>query len=167
MAANFLHFLPQKSPISIAHHRATPPLTTKQFTQISFPRRHRQNAINGDETPQQLPPTVTPPPETVEVRFRRRSKRRGRQRGEDGGGAKGAAARPPAPKKKWEEMSMGEKALELYVGEKGALFWLNKFAYASIFIVIGGWIVFRFVGPALNLYQLDAPPLPPSAVFKG
>ncbi|CAN1289206.1 hypothetical protein LINPERPRIM_LOCUS20164 [Linum perenne] len=101
------------------------------------------------------------------VRFRRRSsKRRARQRGEGVNG--GAASRTTKdPPKKWEDMSMGEKAMELYVGEKGALYWLNKFAYASIFIVIGGWIVFRFVGPALNLYQLDAPPLPPSAMFKG
>lgn len=69
--------------------------------------------------------------------------------------------------KKWEEMSVVEKAMELYMGEKGLLFWLNKFAYASIFIMIGGWIVFRFVGPSLNLYQLDTPPLSPTSVFKG
>ncbi|GJN39351.1 hypothetical protein PR202_gb28462 [Eleusine coracana subsp. coracana] len=67
--------------------------------------------------------------------------------------------------KKWEEMSLAEKALELYVGEKGMLFWLNKFAYASIFIMVGAWILFRFVGPSLGFYQLDAPPLPPTAVF--
>ncbi len=64
-------------------------------------------------------------------------------------------------------MSITEKAIELYVGEKGMLFWLNKFAYASIFIVIGAWILFRFVGPALNLYQLDSAPLSPSSIFKG
>lgn len=75
-----------------------------------------------------------------------------------------ASEKPP---KKWEDMSLTEKAIELYVGEKGALFWLNKFAYASIFIMIGAWIVFRFVGPALNLYQLDAPPLAPTDTFKG
>lgn len=69
--------------------------------------------------------------------------------------------------KKWEEMSVAEKAVDLYMGEKGALFWLNKFAYASIFIMIGAWIVFRFVGPALNLYQLDTPPLSPTAILKG
>lgn len=77
-----------------------------------------------------------------------------------------AAIEQPVPKK-WEEKSMTEKALDLYVGEKGLLFWLNKFAYASIFIVIGAWILFRFVGPALNLYQLDSPPLPPTSMFKG
>lgn len=75
-----------------------------------------------------------------------------------------AAADPPP--KKWEEMSITEKAIELYVGEKGLLFWLNKFAYASIFIIIGAWILFRFVGPALNLYELDSPPLSPTKMFK-
>lgn len=83
-----------------------------------------------------------------------------------------AAAASPVLKKKerrkeWEEMSLGEKAMELYVGEKGMLFWLNKFAYASIFIMIGAWVLFRFVGPSIGLYQLDAPPLPPTAVFGG
>uniref|UniRef100_A0A0A9D7K4 Uncharacterized protein n=1 Tax=Arundo donax TaxID=35708 RepID=A0A0A9D7K4_ARUDO len=68
-------------------------------------------------------------------------------------------------RKEWEEMSLAEKAVELYVGEKGLLFWLNKFAYASIFIMVGAWVLFRFVGPSLGLYQLDAPPLPPTAVF--
>jgi Protein of unknown function (DUF2839) len=68
-------------------------------------------------------------------------------------------------KKQWEEMTLSEKALELYVGEKGMLYWLNKFAYASIFIVIGGWILFRFVGPSLGLYQLDSWLLAPSDLF--
>lgn len=64
-------------------------------------------------------------------------------------------------------MNLTEKVVDVYMGEKGFLFWLNKFAYASIFILIGGWIVFRVVGPALNLYQLDSPPLSPTSVFKG
>ncbi|XP_038882419.1 uncharacterized protein LOC120073688 [Benincasa hispida] len=34
-------------------------------------------------------------------------------------------------------MSVAKKAMELYMGEKGLLFRLNKFAYASIFIMIG------------------------------
>lgn len=64
-------------------------------------------------------------------------------------------------------MSVAEKAMELYMGEKGLLFWLNKFAYASIFILIGAWILFRFVGPALDLYQLDSAPQSPASMFKG
>lgn len=80
---------------------------------------------------------------------------------------KAAAEVGSSKTKKWEEMSVAEKTMEVYMGEKGLLFWLNKFAYASIFIMIGGWIVFRFVGPSLNLYQLDTPPLSPTSVFKG
>lgn len=76
-------------------------------------------------------------------------------------------AKTAAHPKDWESMTLTEKVVELYMGEKGILFWLNKFAYASIFIIIGGWIVFRFVGPALNLYQLDSPPLAPTSIFKG
>lgn len=116
-----------------------------------------------------MPPPKVTPPETVEIKFRRGARRR-RLR-EDGAGdgqpfSKKAQAPDPAPKK-WEDMSLAEKTMELYVGEKGVLFWLNKFAYASIFIVIGGWILFRFVGPSLNLYQLDTPPVSPSTMFKG
>lgn len=113
-------------------------------------------------------PTPVPPPEMVEIRFRRGSRRRSREM--EGGATNGQAmgkAKPPPPPKVWEEMTLSEKAVELYMGEKGLLFWLNKFAYASIFIIIGAWILFRFVGPSLNLYQLDAPPLSPSSALKG
>ncbi|GAB4847521.1 hypothetical protein Ancab_026580 [Ancistrocladus abbreviatus] len=117
--------------------------------------------------PAPAPPTVKPP-ETVEIRFRRGSRRHSRrQQDQDRINNELTKREMPSPAKKWEEMSPTEKALELYMGEKGLLFWLNKFAYASIFIVIGGWILFRFVGPSLNLYQLDAPPLPPTSMFKG
>ncbi|XP_078446237.1 uncharacterized protein LOC144715199 [Wolffia australiana] len=98
-----------------------------------------------------------------QIRYRNISKKQARKRKEDGGAA--AAPPRPAPAKSWEEMTLGEKAVELYVGEKGALYWLNKFAYASIFILIGGWIVFRFVGPSLGLYQLDGAPLSPTSMF--
>uniref|UniRef100_A0A7N0UGM1 Uncharacterized protein n=1 Tax=Kalanchoe fedtschenkoi TaxID=63787 RepID=A0A7N0UGM1_KALFE len=100
----------------------------------------------------------------VEIRFRRGSRRRYKEDVDGGGRAVEEEKKKP---KTWEEMSINEKAVELYVGEKGLLFWLNKFAYASIFIMIGVWILFRFAGPALNLYQLDTPPLAPTSVFKG
>jgi hypothetical protein len=67
----------------------------------------------------------------------------------------------------WDEMSLPEKTWSLYIGEKGVLFWLNKLAYASIFLVIGGWIVFRFIGPALGWYELDSGLLPPSQLLAG
>ncbi|KAE8709501.1 endoglucanase 2-like [Hibiscus syriacus] len=116
------------------------------------------SADNSSEAPEPpVPPPVRAPSDTLQIRFKRGSRRR-RKLQEEGVRGEGqrtnAKAAAEAAPKKWEEMSMVEKALELYVGEKGLLFWLNKFAYASIFIVIGAWIVFRFVGPALNLYNL-------------
>lgn len=126
----------------------------------------RSSADDGNDlsSSQPVPPTITPP-DAVEIRFKRGSRRRRKQE-EEGGGDR-TAQKKAAVVKNWDSMSLGEKALELYVGEKGMLFWLNKFAYASIFIVIGGWILFRFVGPSLNLYQLDTPPLAPTSMFKG
>ncbi|KAL8123645.1 hypothetical protein AgCh_011576 [Apium graveolens] len=103
-------------------------------------------------------------PEVAPIRFKRVSRRRARQQELE---QSTPAPKQPKPPKEWEAMTLNEKALELYVGEKGLLFWLNKFAYASIYIIIGAWICFRFVGPALNLYQLDAPPLSPTDVLKG
>lgn len=156
-------------------------LPSRRHNQISLPQHHgslRFNPINctsssntndDDANSVQAPTT---PPDAVEVRFRRRSRRQSRQRRGENGAVSSSVQSTKAKvletsPKKWEEMTLTEKAIELYVGEKGALFWLNKFAYASIFIMIGAWIVFRFVGPALNLYQLDSPPLSPSDVLKG
>ncbi|KAL2927333.1 Transketolase chloroplastic [Bienertia sinuspersici] len=132
----------------------------------------RSTKINGqssnDNESFQSPSSITPP-DTVEIKFRRGSRRRRKQQqGDDSSDESMMKMGDKVPiKKNWEEMSMSEKAIELYMGEKGFLFWVNKFAYASIFIIIGGWILFRFVGPSLNLYQLDTPPLSPESVFKG
>lgn len=54
----------------------------------------------------------------------------------------------------WEEMGVFGKAWQLYAGDRGLLFWANKLAFGAIFAIIGGWILFRFVGPATGLYQL-------------
>ncbi|MCD7449760.1 hypothetical protein HAX54_001329 [Datura stramonium] len=125
-------------------------------------------SINDNESQPVNTPPITPP-NTVEIRIRRRPSKRRKQKEEEminAAGKQAAKAKPPP--KDWESMNLTEKAIELYVGEKGLLFWLNKFAYASIFIIIGGWILFRFVGPALDLYQLDTPtPLSPESLFKG
>lgn len=119
---------------------------------------------NASPPPAAAPPVT--PPNTVEIRFRRGSRRR--RKIEEGVVLDGKAMKTQSKvPKDWDSMTPAEKAMELYMGEKGLLFWLNKFAYASIFIIIGGWILFRFVGPALNLYQLDSSPLPPTSMFKG
>ncbi|KAL3158634.1 hypothetical protein ABBQ32_011384 [Trebouxia sp. C0010 RCD-2024] len=54
----------------------------------------------------------------------------------------------------WEEMGPFAKAWQIYAGERGALFWANKLAYTAVFVIVGGWILFRVVFPALGLYQL-------------
>nr|XP_027076232.1 uncharacterized protein LOC113700025 [Coffea arabica]XP_027079257.1 uncharacterized protein LOC113702317 [Coffea arabica] len=148
-------------------------LASSQRQHVQFltlgPIKSSSDDING-ETGSNEPNASTPiqqpikPPDTVEIRFRRGSRRRRRNQQQDGASMKAETAAHP---KDWESMTLTEKVVELYMGEKGILFWLNKFAYASIFIIIGGWIVFRFVGPALNLYQLDSPPLAPTSMFKG
>eukprot|EP01023_Acetabularia_acetabulum_P009829 TRINITY_DN1445_c0_g1_i3.p2 TRINITY_DN1445_c0_g1~~TRINITY_DN1445_c0_g1_i3.p2 ORF type:complete len:192 (-),score=34.59 TRINITY_DN1445_c0_g1_i3:103-630(-) len=56
----------------------------------------------------------------------------------------------------WEEMNIGQKVYEFYVGERGLLFWMNKIAFNLLFVIVGVWILFRFVGPALNLYELQS-----------
>lgn len=55
---------------------------------------------------------------------------------------------------KWDELNLLERAAELYMGKRGLLFWLNKFAYAAVIAIVVLWIVFRFVGPQLGLYEL-------------
>ncbi|XP_062102560.1 uncharacterized protein LOC133812760 [Humulus lupulus] len=177
MEAKLLNSLTRAPPLpttlSLPNHRLFSHLTRRT---LKFSPIHASSSDDtspaSDRAPSQSS-QITPPPETVEVRFRRRSSRRQLKKLREEGGDEerfGKAAtktKPAPPVKKWEEMSFAEKAWELYVGEKGALFWLNKFAYASIFIVIGGWILFRFVGPSLNLYQLDSAPLSPGNLFKG
>jgi hypothetical protein len=61
----------------------------------------------------------------------------------------------------WEKMSGAEKASQLYMGERGFLFWANKLAFASVFVMGGLWVFFRFVGPGLGLYELADTPVPP------
>ena len=54
----------------------------------------------------------------------------------------------------WDKMNPVQKATELYAGKRGALFWANKVAWASLFIIGGAWILFRIVGPVTGLYTL-------------
>ncbi|XVF15900.1 hypothetical protein REPUB_Repub09cG0196300 [Reevesia pubescens] len=182
MDTSILQSLASKSPPSSNPVLPKASSSTTTYIQVCLPRQRRlvkvsctnnstDNSSSSSTSGREAPAPVSPP-DTVEIRFKRGSRsRKRRQLQEDGFGEgqqpmKAKAAADPVPKK-WEEMSITEKAIELYVGEKGLLFWLNKFAYASIFIVIGAWILFRFVGPALNLYELDSTPLPPTSMFKG
>ncbi|XP_010489439.1 PREDICTED: uncharacterized protein LOC104767105 [Camelina sativa] len=137
-------------------------------TQFMLHRNNRRtlsiNCVNSGGEDEK----ISQPFDGVEIRFKRGSRKKIREEGSgEGGGGGQNSKKKETVQKPWEEMTLNEKALELYVGEKGLLFWLNKLAYASIYIVIGGWILFRFVGPAFNLYQLDTPPLDPKNILKG
>ncbi|KAJ1261038.1 hypothetical protein BS78_10G277700 [Paspalum vaginatum] len=180
---NHLHLLP--SPLLI--HRPSKPLLLHPRRRLSCTPNAASDGGSGEPTPAaseratDTVPGPSPPAAAAPSGIKNRLKARNQARRAQPDGP----PEPVAPKKKkagtaaaprrerqrerkeWEEMSLGEKAAELYVGEKGLLFWLNKFAYASIFIMVGAWVLFRFVGPSLGLYQLDAPPLPPTAVFGG
>mmetsp|Transcript_3934 Transcript_3934/g.11450 ORF Transcript_3934/g.11450 Transcript_3934/m.11450 type:complete len:209 (-) Transcript_3934:510-1136(-) len=62
----------------------------------------------------------------------------------------------------WKEMGVLERGWQLWAGERGFQFWSAKLAFQACIGLVGGWILFRFVGPALGLYQLanslsDAP----------
>ncbi|EOA32673.1 hypothetical protein CARUB_v10015971mg [Capsella rubella] len=156
-----LHFLAPNSTIINLKQQSYAAITQNQFLLHRNNRRALSiNCVNsgGDDE------KISQPMDGVEIRFKRGSRRKIREEvsGEGQSGKKKETVQKP-----WEEMTLNEKALELYVGEKGLLFWLNKLAYASIYIVIGGWILFRFVGPAFNLYQLDTPPLDPKNILKG
>ncbi|KAK1325906.1 hypothetical protein QJS10_CPA01g02357 [Acorus calamus] len=163
MGAHTLLF--SKPPPSITQPRNPQLRPFRPLSSLNTNPTTNGEGTNTTQPPQPPPPQPPPSPPTVKplnIRYRRRSRKQSNLSSNNNINNKATPI-----KKDWELMTLQEKAIELYVGEKGLLFWLNKFAYASIFIIIGGWILFRFVGPALNLYQLDAPPLPPSSVFKG
>ncbi|XP_010548290.1 PREDICTED: uncharacterized protein LOC104819752 [Tarenaya hassleriana] len=174
-----LHFLAPNSPKPAITDLKPQSLSTTTQTQIAYRPNKRSLTIscsrdsndngnsssNGDNGEPKVVARPDQPLEGKEIRFRRGSRRRMREEGVRK--TETASSSESEVKKTWEEMTVMEKAMEVYVGEKGLLFWLNKFAYASIFIVIGGWVLFRFVGPSLNLYQLDTPPLAPTNMLKG
>eukprot|EP00884_Botryococcus_braunii_P015273 jgi/Botrbrau1/2429/Bobra.0395s0051.1 len=54
----------------------------------------------------------------------------------------------------WDGMPLPQKLYELYTGKRGFLYWTAQAAWYSIFGLVGGWVVFRFVLPALGIYQL-------------
>ncbi|KAJ0693694.1 hypothetical protein HanPI659440_Chr15g0600161 [Helianthus annuus] len=145
------------------HHQPPPPLHLTRNNSNDSSNNTTTNTASSDDTS-----SATSSPQPVQIKFKRGARRKTRRKQESGSNENAMMMmKKEVVKKDWEEMTVTEKALELYVGEKGLLFWINKFAYASIYIIIGAWILFRFVGPALNLYQLDAPPLSPTDVLKG
>ena len=70
--------------------------------------------------------------------------------------------RPAELMRRVRDWQTGLQVTELYTGNRGLLFWMGKVTYALIFVLIGGWIVFRFVLPGLGILELqnglDSPP---------
>ncbi len=54
----------------------------------------------------------------------------------------------------WDKMDPLEKMNELYLGQRGFLFWSTKLATNGVIVLGVAWVLFRIVGPALGLYQL-------------
>jgi len=61
----------------------------------------------------------------------------------------------------WERMNAMEKVTQVLYGKRGFLFWLNWLAFRSVFVLLGLWIFFRFIGPATGLYALKDAWTPP------
>jgi len=54
----------------------------------------------------------------------------------------------------WDNMDPLEKMNELYLGQRGFLFWSTKLATNGVVVLGVAWVLFRIVGPALGLYKL-------------
>ncbi len=62
----------------------------------------------------------------------------------------------------WDEMSVPEKIGELYLGQRGILFWTSQLAWYGSGVLVAAWVVFRIVLPNLGLYKLNGDLLPPT-----
>lgn len=60
----------------------------------------------------------------------------------------------------WEQMSVGQKAYELYLGRRGFLFWATELSWKGAIVLGVAWVLFR-LGGAAGLYQLQGDLLPP------
>lgn len=54
----------------------------------------------------------------------------------------------------WEQMSLPEKVAELYLGQRGMLFWATELSWKAAIALGVAWVLFR-VGGAVGLYQLQ------------
>lgn len=55
----------------------------------------------------------------------------------------------------WDERAGGERAWAVWTGEKGWMYWMNQASLYGAGGLAFFWVVFRFVGPAIGLYQLN------------
>lgn len=93
-----------------------------------------------------------------ELRSRRRASEAA-PKASSGNSAEQQSSRPKWEKNQlvpegWNSMSASQKATQLYMGERGLLFWINRLAVGGLIGTGVLWVAFRFVGPALGLYTL-------------
>ena len=69
-------------------------------------------------------------------------------------GANGSLALWEGDPERWDAMSASERAWVCWTGEKGWMYWMNQASLYGAGGLAFFWVVFRFVGPALGLYQL-------------
>ena len=55
----------------------------------------------------------------------------------------------------WDAKPALEKAWSAWSGEPGMMFWMNKGSFWGAGALAFVWVLFRLVGPALGLYQLN------------
>lgn len=60
----------------------------------------------------------------------------------------------------WEEMGLGDKVTELYLGRRGMLFWASEISWKGAIVLGVAWALFR-IGGAVGLYQLEGDLTPP------
>nr|CAD1821340.1 unnamed protein product [Ananas comosus var. bracteatus] len=93
--------------------RATGPATANDDNKGEEQQQQQQPPITVDGTNNDT--TTKTPRTTLNIKYRVRSKNQAKQR-------KAAAEAPPSPppKKEWDAMTLGEKAVELYVGRRAS-----------------------------------------------
>ena len=69
-------------------------------------------------------------------------------------GANGSLALWEGDPERWDAMSASERAWVCWTGEKGWMYWMNQASLYGAGGLAFFWVAFRFVGPALGLYQL-------------
>jgi len=54
----------------------------------------------------------------------------------------------------WDASPVAKRAGVLWTGEKGWMYWMNQASLYGAAAIAFAWVVFRFVGPALGVYEL-------------
>lgn len=126
---------------------------TKQVSPISF-RIRAQDEKTSKESEEEEKRV-----EAFESRLRATKKAGGKEEGRSRMASSSSGQRAEWKKGQlfpegWEDMSVAEKMVELYLGDRGFLYWSTQLAVGGVVTLLVAWVFFRFVGPSLGLYRL-------------